>query len=382
MFNWIHKRPYTPHTLIMRLALTFLLSSLALSTAVGAVKPNPIQRFPAKTQTSSNVVADRQFRIRRALIDTCVDVKGSALASILGVFSPTLNNLEICLCLSDLNVWLQTNVAQEILSLVPGLTSSVLGTAINTLIGITGTGCTSSGSRKRNLPKQAVTTLFGAQQVCKSKTVCGLAGREGTKEFECVDTQSTLDSCGGCTVAHPFQDNDKSPATGVDCSRLPGAVNARCSESKCVVTKCRKGLQPSFDGTACVSTKVILPRQSLNVDLNGLVNQVLDILGLGGLLQLGPGSTTPKDASLLPVSVALTNLLSSKTISDLLNNLVILLQAILGSLGQTRDPAVVKTLSAMADRVRSLQASINNSPDLQGENIEEAFAKLRKQFNL
>ncbi|KAG6828790.1 hypothetical protein H0H92_006729 [Tricholoma furcatifolium] len=108
-------------------------------------------------------------------------------------------------------------------------------------------------ARKRSVQPKQITTLAEAQLVCKSQSVCGIPGRENTLDFECVDVSSTLDSCGGCVVPPPFSDAVRSKHTaGVDCGRLVGALEPQCSDSKCVVTKCRGGLVVSPKGTRCV----------------------------------------------------------------------------------------------------------------------------------
>ncbi|WOO77988.1 Protein priA [Vanrija pseudolonga] len=47
--------------------------------------------------------------------------------------------------------------------------------------------------------------------------------------YSCIDTQSDLESCGGC----PGED-------GVDCSAIRGAVSAACVRGRCVVKKCER----------------------------------------------------------------------------------------------------------------------------------------------
>ena len=59
--------------------------------------------------------------------------------------------------------------------------------------------------------------------------------------FECIDTTSTLDSCGGCS----------SEGTGVDCSQIEGADDVLCEGGRCVVRQCEKGWDVNGDGSAC-----------------------------------------------------------------------------------------------------------------------------------
>lgn len=59
--------------------------------------------------------------------------------------------------------------------------------------------------------------------------------------FECIDTTSTLDSCGGCS----------SEGTGVDCSQIEGAEDVSCEVGRCVVRQCAKGWAVSGDEGSC-----------------------------------------------------------------------------------------------------------------------------------
>jgi hypothetical protein len=63
------------------------------------------------------------------------------------------------------------------------------------------------------------------------------AGRSG---WECLDTSSDLEACGGC----PYS------GVGVDCSALPGAGSVACVEGKCVIQTCDQGY--TLRGTDCV----------------------------------------------------------------------------------------------------------------------------------
>lgn len=109
-------------------------------------------------------------------------------------------------------------------------------------------------------------TCIGGQQLCRS-------WRGAQAEFECVDTRNTLDSCsyffcsliksrllmdhnatctigGGCILPLPDQ-----PATGRDCSEIPGVRTVSCQEGKCVVEACDefKGWEVSPQGNMCLN---------------------------------------------------------------------------------------------------------------------------------
>lgn len=56
-----------------------------------------------------------------------------------------------------------------------------------------------------------------------SHTECPIPGLEDT--LECVDTQSNIESCGGCTNAG-----------GVDCTAIKGADAVVCTAGTCVIS--------------------------------------------------------------------------------------------------------------------------------------------------
>ncbi|WWC95887.1 hypothetical protein V866_002754 [Kwoniella sp. B9012] len=60
--------------------------------------------------------------------------------------------------------------------------------------------------------------------------------------FECIDTSSELESCGGCLYGS--YTNSTAPA-GVDCSILRGAAfgGATCANGRCEISACREGFQ-------------------------------------------------------------------------------------------------------------------------------------------
>ncbi|KAJ7155109.1 hypothetical protein C8R46DRAFT_911118, partial [Mycena filopes] len=99
--------------------------------------------------------------------------------------------------------------------------------------------CTASPSpshRHTRAAPQEVMACPAFQQLCPVMT--------GSKSFECVDTQSSLESCGGCVGAMP--------STGQDCSVIPNVNAVSCSMGRCVVTECRKNYVVSAEGDSCV----------------------------------------------------------------------------------------------------------------------------------
>jgi hypothetical protein len=70
---------------------------------------------------------------------------------------------------------------------------------------------------------------------------CPIEGRQA-EDYECLDTSSDLQSCGGCA----------SLGSGLDCTQLPGAKWMGCNVGVCEVYSCQSGWVRSEDGKACV----------------------------------------------------------------------------------------------------------------------------------
>lgn len=62
-----------------------------------------------------------------------------------------------------------------------------------------------------------------------------------SKQNECLDLRTTLDSCGGCT----------SEGQGLDCTLIPGVQDVNCEYGACKVYSCERGFKLE-NGTACV----------------------------------------------------------------------------------------------------------------------------------
>ncbi|GAA5821272.1 hypothetical protein JCM11251_004545 [Rhodosporidiobolus azoricus] len=67
----------------------------------------------------------------------------------------------------------------------------------------------------------------------------------GSGGFECIDTKSQLDSCGGCA----------STGEGRDCTSIRGVKGVGCEAGSCIVFSCQAGWKPSLDGTKCVRAR-------------------------------------------------------------------------------------------------------------------------------
>ncbi|RDB26729.1 hypothetical protein Hypma_005397 [Hypsizygus marmoreus] len=325
----------------MRLSTAFFVSSLA-----GLFLPSiAAAQYPRDgLNTPRSVLSTRQYKVPRAIIDTCISITGDVFAVLAGIIDPgSYVDLRICVCLQDLDIWLDTNADAQIL--IGLLGREAVRALLNVLLAIGPTnplpeectfpdhsqricvagepcafectdgyteengvcvcappnlecngvcgsfpgGCSSAVPRKRrSLP---VTTLARAKSTCKRKeSVCGIPGREDTLDFECVDTSIALDSCGGCVVPHPFYEPDRSSVLGIDCGHLPGVITATCARSQCLVLRCRGGQEPSADGTQCVAVSVVQQLLGSNGPLRLNTMKRRDILandvGLGADLNL------------------------------------------------------------------------------------------------
>jgi hypothetical protein len=72
-------------------------------------------------------------------------------------------------------------------------------------------------------------------------TSCVIDPSASSKKTECLDTLSSVDSCGGCT----------SEGAGVDCTSIPNVSDVSCEGGQCQVYSCDKGYKVE-NGTTCV----------------------------------------------------------------------------------------------------------------------------------
>ncbi|KAI5478836.1 hypothetical protein MNV49_004568 [Pseudohyphozyma bogoriensis] len=90
-----------------------------------------------------------------------------------------------------------------------------------------GTSCiggpTTAAARERRRSQLAIGNR------CKhlGLTECPLRGRD----FECIDTQNSLERCGGCS----------SVSGGTDCSSLPFVDTVECLDGECLISACVPG---------------------------------------------------------------------------------------------------------------------------------------------
>ncbi|KAJ3539444.1 hypothetical protein NM688_g6357 [Phlebia brevispora] len=61
-------------------------------------------------------------------------------------------------------------------------------------------------------------------------------------DYECLDTTTELESCGGCA----------STGAGQDCTAIEGAWNVACNKGSCAVYTCQRGYKVARDGKSCI----------------------------------------------------------------------------------------------------------------------------------
>lgn len=84
------------------------------------------------------------------------------------------------------------------------------------------------------------------------QTACTVPGR-GATSWECIDTKSDLESCGGCVLS-AF--NPPGQQQGRDCTDIPGVFDVSCVEGHCIVDRCMPGFEVSSDGSLCLPRSV------------------------------------------------------------------------------------------------------------------------------
>jgi len=114
--------------------------------------------------------------------------------------------------------------------------------------------CVSAGSRRdlRRKPRLVPWSLDWSRVAefrCEGRlTACAVPSSQffNGDNFECIDTQSDIESCGACAFPLPGQ------PFGVDCTALPGTAEVGCVQGSCNISACLHGYELSEDGRACV----------------------------------------------------------------------------------------------------------------------------------
>ncbi|KAH8987195.1 hypothetical protein EDB92DRAFT_1818040 [Lactarius akahatsu] len=223
----------------------------------------------------------------RDLLDVCASVNAELVVpDLLGVLT-AVGVVDVCLCLSALPLFLETNVIALLAVDIAGekvvtdiLANLILGKAPQSHCNypahsvpacIDGNPCRFRGTQPRALaahptwsatasawlparvplatrsPKDAGSAPGSCKEMGRGWDACGVFGG-GARAWECVDTAHDLESCGGCVLPlTPY-----SPI-GQDCTAIPGVADVACHSGECMVRRCLPGYVVSDDGTSCRS---------------------------------------------------------------------------------------------------------------------------------
>ncbi|KAF9515657.1 hypothetical protein BS47DRAFT_775421 [Hydnum rufescens UP504] len=221
---------------------------------------------------TAGFVSASTLQSKRGFVDICAPLDGDL--KILGV---NYGKIDVCLCVSAIPAFIKTDPTGKkaskhlgepyLTDYLTNLTETTPGAqdcqypdhaipACTPNCGFTcqppyvmwGGTCVlppSSGLKKRGLDIDLDEDLRCAWGLTK----CGAWNQPVAQVgFECLDTRSHLESCGGCTLA--FGTNE---ATGQDCTAIPGVLGVLCEESKCVVHSCRRGWVEQVDDEGVMS---------------------------------------------------------------------------------------------------------------------------------
>ncbi|WVR05898.1 hypothetical protein IAU60_002924 [Kwoniella sp. DSM 27419] len=97
------------------------------------------------------------------------------------------------------------------------------------------------------LPVQILSKRAAACPMGMSKCAVGALG---AGQWECVDIQSDIESCGGCMYPSVSMDNTPQ-AIGTDCTAIPNIDIVSCIHGSCLIEACAKGFQLASNGTSC-----------------------------------------------------------------------------------------------------------------------------------
>ncbi|EJU06037.1 hypothetical protein DACRYDRAFT_19364 [Dacryopinax primogenitus] len=202
--------------------------------------------------------------------DICAEVNLSLAVSVLSILTLDLSPLKICLCLSGIDIFLHADATVDALVKVLGSLLDVEA-FLTAQINAHGQQCTyptgavphcsASNPCDFSCPSGYVKqsgqcVLVGSRRAAKRDmgkcssgyTKCGVPS--GINAYECVDTRSSLESCGGCVIPFPGM-----RPTGQDCTQIPGVSDVSCIQGTCRVSRCAEGFTRSDDGTECVAVQ-------------------------------------------------------------------------------------------------------------------------------
>jgi len=206
--------------------------------------------------TSASLAAASATIHKRSYVDTCAEINMNLVVS-----DEDYGHIKSCICLGTLSTFLTTNSDAEAAVAGAGVvaTTVVLTEAINEKHSV---ACTFPDNSTPSCEKDCAYTCnigyvahnggcvqsaspnakraYNPNQVCGfGFTKCGAFNQRPDQNgfgFECINTKTNLESCGGCTTAF-----GRERAIGVDCTAIPGVSGVECEEGVCVVTECKAG---------------------------------------------------------------------------------------------------------------------------------------------
>ncbi|KAK8858866.1 hypothetical protein IAR55_003097 [Kwoniella newhampshirensis] len=104
---------------------------------------------------------------------------------------------------------------------------------------------------RRRLRDQLTLALLKSSKLCpRSLKACRLTDDLAFDAYECIDTSSELESCGGCLHGE-YGVSPNGTASGQDCSKLGASMGGvTCSSGVCLISSCHEG--SSLLSGACV----------------------------------------------------------------------------------------------------------------------------------
>lgn len=108
-----------------------------------------------------------------------------------------------------------------------------------------GDACVAAVSQRRKRDQLALEKPGACAWGMQACSVIGISGRR-TSKFECLDTKTSIESCGGCMF--PLRNQ---PA-GEDCTLIPMVESVSCTRGRCAVSSCVRGFEVSESGDSCV----------------------------------------------------------------------------------------------------------------------------------
>jgi len=177
--------------------------------------------------------------------DLCAHIDADLEGDYFGVVK-VFAHLDLCLCLSQVPEFIETNVGviEAVAFLGPAFVIAEIEGFINN-----SPGCSPVKSHSINKHSKR-----GVPECRQGYSLCGVQSTWSRKSWECVDTKNDLWSCGGCTAGYLGQ-----AATGVDCTAIEGAQDVVCTQGACKVLSCNTVHTPAVNGTSCIPEEVHAP---------------------------------------------------------------------------------------------------------------------------